>query len=377
MADSGKDAPGRKEARRPLLGGPLWHLTRARLLEFLREPGALLWVFVFPVLLAIGLGIAFRSRPEEKAQVVVAASTPDAKGLASSLGSARGLATKVLADAEARIALRRGKVDLVVYGASPPQVGPPPAGAARPQPAYTLAYDPDRAEGRLARALVGEALLLARGGAEVVAVNEATTAEQAGRYIDFLIPGLIGLNLMGSAMWGIGFVLVHNRTKKLLKRFAATPMHRAHYLLSFMLSRLLFLVLEVAALLAVGWLVFGVKVHGSLATLAVVSLVGTFGFTGLALLVAARPQSIEAVSGWMNFVMLPMWVLSGAFFSYERFPEAVHPFIQALPLTALCDALRLVVNAGAPITECLTQLGVMAAWGLIPFVIALKIFRWR
>ena len=390
MAEPGREEPprsGREASPRPFRGGPLWQLTRARLVEFLREPGALFWVFVFPVLLAIGLGVAFRARPEERAQVVVASSTPGAKTLSSALARDKALSVKVLSDAQAKRALKRGRVDMVVYGGQPRPADAPaaspaqatsPSPAVRPdRPAYTLAFDPARAEGRLARALVGAALERHHGRTDVATLREATTPEQAGRYIDFLIPGLIGMNLMGSGMWGIGFVLVHNRTKKLLKRFAATPMHRAHYLLSFLLSRLVFLALEVVALLAVGRWVFGVQVHGSLAALGLVSIAGTFSFAGLALLVAARPQSIEAVSGWMNFVMLPMWVLSGAFFSYERFPEAAHPFIRALPLTALNDALRQIMNAGAPLWDCLPQLGVLAAWGIIPFVIALRIFRWR
>lgn len=369
--------PGRDRAPKAFGGGPLWQLTRARMLEFVREPGALFWVFVFPVLMAIGLGIAFRARPEERAQAVVAASVPGAHELARSLGREKGLHVQVLPDGEARTALKRGRVDLVITTEPAKTVTSAPPDTPKGLPSYTLAFDPARAEARLARALVGEALARHHGRVEVATLREATTPELAGRYIDFLIPGLIGLNLMGSAMWGIGFVLVYNRTKKLLKRFAATPMHRAHYLLSFMLSRLVFLVLELAALLAVGRWVFGVQVHGSLVSLGLVSLVGTFSFTGLALLVAARPQSIEAVSGWMNFLMLPMWMLSGAFFSYERFPEVVHPFIKALPLTALNDSLRHIMNAGAGLAECLPELAILAVWGILPFVIALKIFRWR
>lgn len=354
--------------------GPLWQLTRARFVEFLREPGALFWVFVFPVLLAVGLGIAFRARPEERAHVAVDSSTPGARGLAAALERRRDLAVRLLPAEEARRDLRRGRLDLVV------SVGPPVPGAREASggaPAYTLAFDPARAEGRLARALVIEAIQRYHGRAEVATIREATAPEQAGRYIDFLIPGLIGLNLMGSGMWGIGFVVVQNRTKKLLKRFAATPMHRAHYLLSFVLSRLVFLVLEVAALLLVGRYLFGVKIHGSLAALGVVATVGAACFTGLALLVAARPRSIEAASGWMNFVMLPMWLLSGAFFSYERFPEVVHPLLRALPLTALNDALRQVMNQGAPLHACAWELAYLAGWGLLSFVVAVRIFRWR
>ncbi len=356
-----------RERRPGLRAHPLWQLTHARLVEFVREPGALFWVFVFPVLLAVGLGIAFRARPEEKTRVVVARSVTGAERLAHALRARPDLSVRVLPLVRARADLRRGRADLVVG----------PGAGAGSRPGYTLYFDPARAEARLARASVAAAIQRYHGQAEVATLHEATAPEQAGRYIDFLIPGLLGLNLMGSGMWGIGFVVVQNRTRKLLKRFAATPMRRSHYLLSFMLSRLLFLVLEVGALLLAGRLLFGVRVYGSLLGVGVVSIVGALSFSGLAMLVAARPRSIEAASGWMNLVMLPMWLLSGSFFSVERFPEAALPFIRALPLTALNDALRLVINEGRPLHACGLQLAVLAGWGLVSFAIALRIFRWR
>jgi ABC-2 type transport system permease protein len=207
-------------------------------------------------------------------------------------------------------------------------------------------------------------------------VQDAVT-ERGGRYIDFLIPGLVGLNLMGSGMWGIGFSVVVARTRKLLKRFAATPMQRSHYLASFALSRLLFLSLEVAAVVGFGWAIFGVEVHGSLLDLALVALLGALSFAGIGLLVAARPRTVEAVSGWMNLVMLPMWLLSGTFFSYERFPQIFLPFIRALPLTALNDALRSVMNDGANLAANGLPLLILLAWGLVSFLVAVRIFRWQ
>ena len=203
------------------------------------------------------------------------------------------------------------------------------------------------------------------------------TTETGARYIDFLIPGLVGLNLMGSGLWGIGFSVVVARTRKLLKRFAATPMRRSQYLASYALSRLLFLTPEIAAIIGFGWLVFGVEVRGSVVALAVVSLAGAFAFAGLGLLVAARPTTVEAVSGWMNLVMLPMWVLSGSFFSSDRFPASFQPMIKILPLTALNDALRAVMNDGAPLHATWSQLLLLVLWGGASFLLALKLFRWR
>src|SRR2546429_7663171 len=157
----------------------------------------------------------------------------------------------------------------------------------------------------------------------------------------------------------------------------ATPMRRSHYLLAFVLSRLVFLCVEVAALVGCAWWRFAVGVRGSFAALAFTTVLGALSFNGLGMLVASRARTIEAVSGLMTLVMLPMWILSGTFFSYARFPDAMQPFVKALPLTALNDALRAVMIDGARLTQLGTPLGIVAAWGIVSFVVALQIFRWR
>jgi ABC-type multidrug transport system permease subunit len=349
---------------------PLVELTLARFREFLREPEAVFWVFVFPVLLAFALGIAFRNTAPEQTRVAIERSGPDDRAASEIVerlsGSAQVKAAPLSAD-EAAQALRTGKVDIVVRANKTGEGGP----------AFEYHYDPTRPESRTARLVIDDALQRAFGRADVARVQEETVVEPGARYIDFLIPGLVGLNLMGSGMWGLGFAVVQARTRKLLKRLAATPMRRSHFLLSFMLSRLAFLVLEVAAVVVFAWLVFDVKVHGSLAALSVVALVGAMSFAGIGLLVAARPKTIEGVSGLMNLVMLPMWLLSGTFFSAARFPEQLQPFIKTLPLTALNDSLRAVMNEGAPLAASSLEIGVLIAWGLASFALALKLFRWQ
>jgi ABC-2 type transport system permease protein len=271
------------------------------------------------------------------------------------------LAARVLDSAEARAELRTGRVALLLVPGDP----------------VVYRYDSPRTESRLARLEVNEALQQARGRIDPAAVRDERVAEPGSRYIDFLIPGLLGMNLMGSGLWGVGFAVVQARSKKLLKRLMATPMRRSHYLLSFMLSRLVFLVLEIAALVGFGWVMFRVGVRGSVATLAVITVLGSVGFSGLGLLVASRARTVEAVSGLMNLVMLPMWILSGTFFSYARFPDAMQPFVRALPLTALNDALRAVMIDGAALTALGRPLAVVALWGASSFALALGIFRWR
>ncbi len=347
---------------------PLAELTRARVLEFVREPEAVFWVFVFPVILALGLGIAFRSVPPQMPRVAVVTDGGSLQWVAEALGASGRVQVSELGRRAADEALRTGAVDLVVEAAEP---------APRGDAEITYRFDPARSDGRVARLAVDDVLQRARGRRDPVAVGERHVTQRGARYVDFLIPGLIGLNLMGSGIWGVGFSMVTARTRKLLKRFAATPMRRPHFLLSYALSRLVFLALEVAALVGFGRLAFDVRVHGSLVDLAVVALLGAAAFSGIGLLVAARPTTIEGVSGWMNFVQLPMWLLSGSFFAYQRFPEAVQPAIRLLPLTAVNDGLRAVINEGLPLVACWHELLVLIAWGGISFVIALRIFRWQ
>jgi len=353
---------------------PLVELTLARLREFSRERGAIFWTFGFPVLLAVGLGIAFRSKPPTQVRVAVVGQGPATGRTMERLERAGGIKPMRLSAAEATTALRSGKVDIVVEVA--PAVSKAGQGGGQgPQLIYR--FDTLQPESRYARLLVDDSLQRALGRKDVMKAYHRPVSAKGARYIDFLIPGLIGLNVMSSSMWGIGYAVVLARRRRLLKRLAATPMRRSHYLLSFMLSRLVFLVAEVALLVAFGWLAFGVAVHGSVSAIAVISLLGSFSFMGMALLVAARPESTEVASGWMNAAMLPMWLLSGSFFSYERFPESMQPFLKALPLTAFNDSLRAVINDGAALWQTWPSLVVLAAWGAFSFLLALKLFRWQ
>ncbi len=339
---------------------PLIQLTLAWMRGFYREPEALFWVFGFPIVLAFALGIAFKNRGPGELRIGVLRGGADS-AIARVLDATPELATAVLDSAPARNQLRTGRIALLVVPGNP----------------VVYRYDSTRTESRLARLEVDDALQRAAGRADAAVVRDDRSTEPGSRYIDFLIPGLLGMNLMGSGLWGVGFSVVQARTKGLLKRFLATPMRKSEYLFSYMLSRLLFLVLEVGALVGFGWWVFHVGVHGTIAALGVCTFVGAFSFAGIGLLVASRAKTVEAVSGLMNLVMLPMWILSGTFFSYVRFPEAMQPFVRALPLTALNDALRGVMVDGASLAGIAAPLSVVVAWGAASFLVAVKIFRWR
>jgi ABC-type multidrug transport system permease subunit len=339
---------------------PLYELTVIRFKEFIREPDAVFWVFAFPLLLTVALGFAFREKAPERIPVGVVEG-PGAEQRLRELSKSEALLPRVFTAEEGREQLRRGRISLLVEGGA--------------RPSYRL--DPTRPDARTARAEVDDALQRAAGRRDTFEAQETHVEEQGSRYIDFLVPGLIGMNLMGTGMWSIGFTIVNARLKKLLKRFIATPMRKSHFVLAQFLSRLVFLVLEVTLVVVFAWLVFDVTIRGSLVLFALVSLLGGAAFSGIGLLIASRARTLEAVSGLMNVVMMPMWICSGVFFSYERFPDAVLPFIRLLPLTALNDALRAVINDGASLAAIAPQVLNLAVWTFLGTVVGLKIFRWQ
>ncbi len=336
-----------------------------RLREFFREPEAVFWTYGFPIVLAGGLGLAFRDKPVEQVPVGVAAWTEgSAAATAAALaGDSAFVVTRYPDSTAAALALRAGKVALVVV---------PRAGGG-----YAYRFDDTRPEAALARLRVDDQLQRAAGRSDPAATSDQVVRERGSRYIDFLLPGLIGLNVMGSGVWGTGFSIVDARRRKLLKRLLATPMSRGEYLASFPLAQLLLLVLEVGTILLFGVLVFGVPIRGSLVALAATAVAGSLTFGALGLLAAARPTTIEGASGLMNLVLMPMWVLSGVFFSSARFPEVLQPVIKALPLTALVDALRLIMLEGAGLAAVGSQLAVLAVWLVVGFFLALRLFRWQ
>jgi ABC-2 type transport system permease protein len=346
---------------------PLWQLTLARWRSFYREPSTLFWAFAFPLVLAVVLGVAFRNRPPEPVYAAVendAAQGAEAARLRDALAKSPDVKVLFLDGNAAREALRTGKVALVVV----------PAAGEQPR---TYRFDPTRPESRLTRAIVDDILQAADGRHDPTRVANGNVIEPGSRYIDFLIPGLIGLNLMSSGMWGIGFVLVELRTRKLIKRLLATPMRKRDFLISFGVMRALFLLGELPILIGFSWLVFGVGVHGSLALLVGVATLGSLTFAGIGLLCASRAQNTQTANGLVNLVQMPMIMCSGVFFSSARFPEAVQPIIRAMPLTALNDAMRQIMIDGAGWTTVARPVLVMVIWGLASFVLALRLFRWR
>ncbi|MES2177391.1 MAG: ABC transporter permease [Gemmatimonadota bacterium] len=343
--------------------GSLAQLTQVRFKEFIREPEAVFWTIAFPIILALGLGVAFRNKPADVIAIAVVRGTPAGDSLAARLTKAPGLRIESMDDSGAARALRTGDVALV---ATPGETG-----------AVTYRFDDTRPEGRSARSLADDALQRAAGRRDPIAVSEEKVQEKGSRYIDFVVPGLLGMNIMGGGIWGLGFTIVEARRRNLLKRFVSTPMRKAHYLASFLFSRFLLLIVEVAVVVGAARLLFEVPMRGSILQLLVVCFSAALAFGGIGLMIASRARTMEGVSGLMNLTMMPMWVLSGVFFSSSNFPKVAQPFIQALPLTATNNALRATMLQGAGWSTVAPSIAIIFGWLVVSFAIAFKLFRWR
>jgi ABC-2 type transport system permease protein len=360
--------PAKRPAFAPARRNGRWagysHLLMARIRELKREPEIVFWVFAFPLLLALGLGIAFRNKPAAVSSIAIVAGpgAQEASAMMQRAPQHDSFHVEVREAEAARKGFRFGKFDLIIE----------PDGKG----GFQYDYDPARPESVLARAQVDDALQAAAGRKDPVPTVAATSSEPGSRYIDFLIPGMLGMNLMNSGMWGVGFALVDMRQRKLLKRFVGTPMRRGDFLLALFSSRLILMIIEVALLLTFGVLAFHMRILGSLFSILLLGTLGAIAFGGIGLLTASRAQKIESISGLMNLVMMPMWIFSGVFFSYERFPAVIQPVIKLLPLTALNDALRASILEGTPLLHQWGRLLVLGLWGGVSFVLAVKWFRW-
>ncbi|MSR47356.1 MAG: ABC transporter permease [Planctomycetes bacterium] len=356
---------------------PIWQLFLVRWREMSREPGVIFWVFGFPIVLAVALGLAFRNKPPEVQVIAVvesagavgvqdAAATNDAAtnqavaAAVAAIDAIEGMKAERLDVATAAEWLRSGKALLVLDPGDPPR--------------FTL--DPTRPGGRLAEIAVRDALEHARDPTSRLAVTEEIVTAPGRRYIDFLLPGLLGMNLMSGGVWGVGWALVLMRTRKLLKRFAATPMRRSDLLLSFMLFRIVISLVEALFLVAFGVVAFAVVPRGSWLDLVALVALSALAFGGLGLLVASRAQNSQSAAGLMNLVTMPMFLLSGVFFPADNFPAWMQPVVKVLPLTALNDALRAVILDGSALSATWPQLAILAAWGVLCFSVALRVFRW-
>jgi len=326
----------------------------ARMRSYWREPSVLFWTFGFPIVLAVALGIAFRNRPPEPIEVAIEPTC------AANLRDENRIRVVEMSAEESQKALRTGRVALAVTCDGP-----------------TFHFDPTRPDARVARLVVFDTLERAAGRVDRTAPRDAQVTEPGARYIDFLVPGLIGSNIMSAGLWGLGFSLVEMRVRNLLKRLAATPMRRMDFLSSFIVVRALLLFVELPVLLIFSRFAFGVHVFGSIPLLFAVAVIGSLLFAGFGVLVASRAKNTQTVSGLINLVSMPMYLCSGVFFSAEKFPESIKPIVRVLPLTALIDAMRKIMTEGQTLSDIAPEIGIMAIWSAVVFAVSLRLFRWR
>ncbi|AKQ68471.1 ABC-type multidrug transport system, permease component [Myxococcus hansupus] len=336
----------------------LGQLMLMRLRMLLRQPEVLFWTFLFPLVTSVMLGLAFRNDTLGPVRVAVAEG-PGAQALVEKLKDVPELSAGIESEAAARRRLARGQLALVLLPGETPEA----------------LVDPSQQDGRTARLLVARALAAAPPDADA-SLKSTPVSEPGNRYIDFLIPGLLGLSLMSNSLWVVAGSLVSMRGGRLLKRLSATPMRRSHFFLSFMLARSVFALVEVLFFCAFARWLFGVPMFGSYATLTLVGLVGSLCFAALGVLVSIRARSEESMGGLVNLVSMPMMFLSGVFFASDNFPSWLQPVIALLPLTAVNDSLRAVMLDGAGLLSLATPMAVLAAWTVLPLVLALRLFRW-
>ena len=340
----------------------LLQLCLWRFREFWRRPEALFWTYGFPLIMLLCLGFAFRDA--EALPLHVEVRGPNASTVATQLESSKAdLTVEQSSDDNWKKRLQSGRVHAVVESVASSE-------------SFVIWAEENRAESRTARWIVENALRR-KEDSRTTQIDVRKLDAPGSRYIDFLVPGMMAMNLMGGGLWGVGFAIVDLRVRKLLKRLLATPMSKFYFMASLMIVRMVFAVCELTALLLFSHFVFGVGCQGSFAELLIVLVLGGLSFVSIGLLIASRVQTIEAISGLMNLVMVPMWILGGIFFSNERFPEIVQPLLRSLPVVALVDSIRAIMLDGQSILNLWQPILVLLVWTVVCFAVAGRIFRWR
>jgi ABC-2 type transport system permease protein len=361
--------------------GQLRQLTVAYSKELLREPGVLFWGIIFPILMSLGLGIAFtKTQDIERSIAIVNPAGPISSFLPDkgeklaaedgeeaykirlmdeNLGNTTLFFMPMTWD-EAIAGLKRGTIGLILEETNGEKI---------------YHFDPSNTDAQLTymkvSALFNSRTIETGSGEEIQPLTLRGT-----RYIDFLIPGLIAMNVMTSCLWGLGYGVIDKRSKKLMRRMVATPMKKSHFLFSLITVRFIMNFLESVLLFIFAWLVFDVVIQGNIPALILVFLAGNLAFSGLAVFISSRTANTEIGNGLINAIVFPLMVLSGIFFSYYNFPDWSIPFIRNLPLTLLADGIRSIFIEGAGMTHILFPSFLLILTGLIFFTLGLKVFKW-
>jgi ABC-type multidrug transport system permease subunit len=342
------------------------NLVSLQVKEFYREPEVLFWSVLFPLALSAILGFAFSQQGMKKSSVAIIenAYTPTHTGIVllreQPLDSVsnRQINLVVTQQDQAFLKLKRGEVALVLQPAE--------------SNSFVYHFDPANEEAYLQYLLLEKKLQLPQGSPSTV----KAVSSPGSRYIDFLIPGMIAFGLMNSCIWGIGWNLIELRIKKLLRRMVATPMSKAEFLLAHFITRLLITIFENILLVLLAFLLFDLRIQGSMLNVFLLFIAGNIAFGGIAILIAARPERNQVGSGIINFITLAMTILSGVFFSYTNFPEWAVKIIRYVPLTLLADGFRSVFNEAADFPQIAMPVLLLLGYGVLSFIIGLRVFKW-
>jgi len=360
----------------------LYQLTYTFFLETIREPAVLFWGIVFPVLISIGLGLAFTQKSEFKFNVMVVQENRTELDSLLNIYAKRNhkkgkdiftwrIEDKITGNTEfnfynsdwksAIISLKRGESDLIVADS---------AGLVK------YHFDPNNSQAQLAYMRLSALIKFPSSNSDSVTDQIKPLTLKGVRYIDFLVPGILSLGIMSSILWGISYSIIERRSQKLLRRMVATPMKKSNFLIAMMFVRILMNVVEALILFLFAWVVFGITIQGNIGALIVLFFAGNIAFTGLAVLISTRTAKTEVGTGWINAVQMPTMILSGIFFSYHNFPEWSIKIIKLLPLTALADGIRSIFNEGAGWVEIITPSIALSGFGIVCFFIGLRVFKW-
>lgn len=371
----------------------LWQLISALFLEIVREPGVLFWGILFPILMSLGLGLAFTKKADVIRKVAVininesltsgsensvvagflqknceknVSGKPDTWQWKytirdEKLGNSVFLFYKMKWD-EAVKFLKRGTINVLLLGIND---------------SVEYHFDPMNPDAQLTYLKLSS--IVGKGAVQAVQSNtEIKPLTVTGtRYIDFLVPGLITMGVMMSSMWGISYGIIEKRSKKLLRRLVATPMKKSHFLIALITVRITMNFIESLVLFLFALFAFKMTIQGSISALILMFLAGNIAFAGIAVFVSSHTSNTEVGNGLINFVVFPLMILSGIFFSYQNFPEWSLPVIKNLPLTMLTDGIRSIFNEGAGYHDVALPILILLAVGILFFSVGLKIFKWH
>jgi ABC-2 type transport system permease protein len=373
--------------------GQLWQLISALFREIIREPGVLFWGILFPILMSLGLGLAFTKKADVIRKVaIINISENSTEG--SQISSVAGFLQKnceknssagagswhwkyTIKDEklgnsiflfynmqwnDAIRFLKRGTINVLLFGRGD---------------SVEYHFDPLNPDAQLTylklSTIVGNGVIQSvRNNTEIKPLTVTGT-----RYIDFLVPGLIAMGVMMSSMWGISYGIIEKRSKKLLRRLVATPMRKSFFLIALITVRIAMNFIESFVLFIFALFAFKMNIQGNISALILMFLAGNIAFAGIAVFVSSHTSNTEVGNGLINFVVFPMMVLSGVFFSYQNFPDWSLPVIKNLPLTMLADGIRSIFNEGAGYHEVTIPILILVAIGTLFFTVGLKIFKWH